>query len=192
MGRTVEYVYRSLLRDGIARSATSSSHDRSLSRRCRMSLLDASIERSRRRSDVERLGGHRGRRRRIVKGSDLAGTIARHPMHHLGGFYAEPRPFLPGEFVTTDSGTGLVHMAPDHGEDDFELCKAHRHRAQVRGRGRRPLPRGLGRGCRAPTSARCRSSTPSSTRPTGRSARTCAKRALCSARPPIIDTSYPH
>ncbi|MCP6135040.1 class I tRNA ligase family protein, partial [Klebsiella pneumoniae] len=23
------------------------------------------------------------------------------------------------------AGTGLVHMAPDHGEDDFELCKAH-------------------------------------------------------------------
>ena len=59
------------------------------------------------------------------KGSDLAGTIARHPMHHLGGFYAKPRPFLPGDFVTTDSGTGLVHMAPDHGEDDFDLCKAH-------------------------------------------------------------------
>ncbi|MBW0144350.1 isoleucine--tRNA ligase [Sphingomicrobium clamense] len=58
-------------------------------------------------------------------GSDLAGTVARHPMHHLGGFYAEPRPFLPGEFVTTDSGTGLVHMAPDHGEDDFELCRQH-------------------------------------------------------------------
>ena len=55
----------------------------------------------------------------------LAGTVARHPMHHLGGFFARPRPFLPGEFVTTDSGTGLVHMAPDHGEDDFELCKAH-------------------------------------------------------------------
>ena len=59
------------------------------------------------------------------KGSDLAGTVARHPMHHLGGFFAEPRPLLPGDFVTTDSGTGLVHMAPDHGEDDFELCKAH-------------------------------------------------------------------
>ena len=59
------------------------------------------------------------------KGSDLAGTIARHPMHHLGGFFAKPRPFLPGDFVTTDSGTGLVHMAPDHGEDDFDLCKAH-------------------------------------------------------------------
>ncbi len=57
-------------------------------------------------------------------GSDLAGTVARHPMHHLGGFFAKPRPFLPGEFVTTDQGTGLVHMAPDHGEDDFLLCKA--------------------------------------------------------------------
>ncbi|KPL69008.1 isoleucine--tRNA ligase [Erythrobacter sp. SG61-1L] len=59
------------------------------------------------------------------KGSDLAGTVARHPMHQLGGFFAEPRPFLSGDFVTTESGTGLVHMAPDHGEDDFDLCKAH-------------------------------------------------------------------
>ncbi len=40
-------------------------------------------------------------------------------------FFERPRPFLPGDFVTTDSGTGLVHMAPDHGEDDFDLCKAH-------------------------------------------------------------------
>ena len=60
-----------------------------------------------------------------VKGSQLAGAVARHPMHHLGGFFERPRPFLPGDFVTTDAGTGLVHMAPDHGEDDFELCKAH-------------------------------------------------------------------
>ncbi|WP_057882323.1 isoleucine--tRNA ligase [Tsuneonella troitsensis] len=60
-----------------------------------------------------------------IQGSAVSGTIARHPMHHLGGFFAEPRPFLPGEFVTTDTGTGLVHMAPDHGEDDFELCKAN-------------------------------------------------------------------
>ncbi len=59
------------------------------------------------------------------KGSQLAGTIARHPMHKLGGFFAKPRPFLPGDFVTTDTGTGLVHMAPDHGEDDFLLCKEH-------------------------------------------------------------------
>ncbi|AYJ86655.1 isoleucine--tRNA ligase [Sphingomonas paeninsulae] len=59
------------------------------------------------------------------KGSQLAGTIARHPMHHLGGFFARPRPFLAGDFVTTETGTGLVHMSPDHGEDDFLLCKAN-------------------------------------------------------------------
>jgi len=60
-----------------------------------------------------------------VPGATLAGTVARHPMHAKGGFFAKPRPFLPGDFVTTDTGTGLVHMAPDHGEDDFLLCKAH-------------------------------------------------------------------
>ena len=62
---------------------------------------------------------------KTVKGSELAGTLARHPMHALGGFFAEPRPLLAGDFVTTESGTGLVHMAPDHGEDDFLLCKAN-------------------------------------------------------------------
>jgi len=61
----------------------------------------------------------------LVSDADLAGTIARHPMHHLGGFFARPRPFLAGDFVTTEQGTGLVHMAPDHGEDDFLLCKAN-------------------------------------------------------------------
>ncbi|WP_343525819.1 isoleucine--tRNA ligase [Sphingomonas sp.] len=61
----------------------------------------------------------------LVKGPVLEGATARHPMHALGGFFAKPRPFLAGEFVTTDAGTGLVHMAPDHGEDDFLLCKAH-------------------------------------------------------------------
>ncbi|WP_313538749.1 isoleucine--tRNA ligase [Sphingomonas sp.] len=60
-----------------------------------------------------------------IQGSKLDGAVARHPMHALGGFFAKPRPFLPGDFVTTDAGTGLVHMAPDHGEDDFLLCKAH-------------------------------------------------------------------
>jgi isoleucyl-tRNA synthetase len=69
--------------------------------------------------------GHRLVPMQAVRGSALAGAIARHPLHHLGGFFAEPRPLLPGDFVTTDAGTGLVHMAPDHGEDDFYLCKSH-------------------------------------------------------------------
>ncbi|WP_370178930.1 isoleucine--tRNA ligase [Alteriqipengyuania sp.] len=65
------------------------------------------------------LKGHDG----VTIGSDLAGTKVRHPMHHLGGFYETLRPMLAGDFVTTDSGTGLVHMSPDHGEDDFYLCR---------------------------------------------------------------------
>ncbi len=64
------------------------------------------------------------RRGTVIKGSDLAGTVARHPMHHLGGFFARPRLFLPADHVTTEAGTGLVHMAPDHGEEDFLVCKA--------------------------------------------------------------------
>ncbi|HVH37896.1 MAG TPA: isoleucine--tRNA ligase, partial [Sphingomicrobium sp.] len=58
-------------------------------------------------------------------GEQLRGATADHPMSDVGGFFAKPRPLLAGAFVTTDQGTGLVHMAPDHGEDDFELCKAH-------------------------------------------------------------------
>ena len=66
---------------------------------------------------------------KTVAGSDLAGTLVRHPMakeHFYSAFYTRLRPMLDGsDFVTTESGTGLVHMAPDHGEDDFALCKAH-------------------------------------------------------------------
>jgi len=58
-----------------------------------------------------------------LTGKQLAGAAARHPMHHLGGFFAKPRPFIPAPHVTTDAGTGLVHMAPDHGEEDFFACK---------------------------------------------------------------------
>ena len=61
--------------------------------------------------------------RNRFKGTDLAGAITRHPMHALGGFFARPRPLLPADHVTTDAGTGLVHMAPDHGEEDFLACK---------------------------------------------------------------------
>jgi isoleucyl-tRNA synthetase len=60
-----------------------------------------------------------------VRGADIEGATVAHPMRQLGGFYQNERPVLAGDFVTTDSGTGLVHMAPDHGEDDFDLCKAN-------------------------------------------------------------------
>ncbi|MBN9788270.1 isoleucine--tRNA ligase [Pseudonocardia sp. TMWB2A] len=59
------------------------------------------------------------------EGEGLNSPATIHPDSPLAEFFLRPRPFLPGDFVTTDSGTGLVHMAPDHGEDDFDLCKAH-------------------------------------------------------------------
>ena len=34
-------------------------------------------------------------------------------------------PLLLGDFVTTEAGTGLVHIAPNAGEDDFDLGREH-------------------------------------------------------------------
>jgi isoleucyl-tRNA synthetase len=53
------------------------------------------------------------------KGSVLAGTILHHPLHGKG--YEFDVPMLAGDFVTTDAGTGFVHIAPGHGEDDYHL-----------------------------------------------------------------------
>ena len=56
-------------------------------------------------------------------GAALAGTIVAHPWRGQG--YDFEMPLLAGDFVTTEQGTGFVHMAPAHGEDDFSLCRAH-------------------------------------------------------------------
>ena len=54
-----------------------------------------------------------------VNGETLSGTICNHPWHGLG--YDFPVPMVPGEHVTTDAGTGLVHTAPGHGIEDFSV-----------------------------------------------------------------------
>jgi isoleucyl-tRNA synthetase len=51
------------------------------------------------------------------------GLICRHPLHGYG--YDFDVPLLPGEHVTADTGTGFVHTAPGHGEEDFNLGRAH-------------------------------------------------------------------
>ncbi|NYZ16240.1 isoleucine--tRNA ligase [Azospirillum sp. RWY-5-1] len=56
-------------------------------------------------------------------GAKLNGTLCRHPLFGKG--YDFRVPMLPGEFVTTEAGTGFVHIAPGHGEDDFHLGMAH-------------------------------------------------------------------
>jgi isoleucyl-tRNA synthetase len=65
---------------------------------------------------------------RVLKGAELAGAVAAHPLRDWQGApggYGFPVPLLPGDFVTAEAGTGFVHIAPSHGEDDFELGRAH-------------------------------------------------------------------
>ncbi|MFD2264059.1 isoleucine--tRNA ligase [Lacibacterium aquatile] len=52
-------------------------------------------------------------------GAALEGVIAAHPLRGQG--YDYDVPLLPGDHVTADAGTGLVHTAPGHGEDDFDI-----------------------------------------------------------------------
>ncbi len=52
------------------------------------------------------------------------GTTCAHPL--AGNGYDFKVPLLPGEHVTADAGTGFVHTAPGHGEEDFELGQRHR------------------------------------------------------------------
>src|SRR6267143_1598589 len=56
-------------------------------------------------------------------GEVLAGAIAAHPLR--GRVYDFDVPLLAAGFVEADQGTGLVHIAPGHGADDFELGQAN-------------------------------------------------------------------
>lgn len=51
----------------------------------------------------------------VMKGKDLAGVVCRHP------FYDRESPVVFGDHVTLDAGTGCVHTAPGHGEEDFAI-----------------------------------------------------------------------
>ncbi|HEX5078635.1 MAG TPA: isoleucine--tRNA ligase [Geminicoccaceae bacterium] len=65
----------------------------------------------------------RGRVVGELKGAELAGSVLHHPLYGRG--YELEAPLLVADFVTTDQGTGLVHIAPSHGADDFELGARH-------------------------------------------------------------------
>jgi len=58
-----------------------------------------------------------------IKGKDFHGTICSHPFESLG--YQYEVPMLEANFVTLEQGTGIVHCAPSHGPDDFNLCLKH-------------------------------------------------------------------
>jgi isoleucyl-tRNA synthetase len=52
-------------------------------------------------------------------GSKLEGLTAQHP------FLPRTSRILTADFVTMDTGTGCVHIAPGHGEDDYSLGRKH-------------------------------------------------------------------
>jgi len=58
-----------------------------------------------------------------IKGKEFKNTICNHPFLGLG--YDNDIPMLEARFVTTEQGTGIVHCAPSHGPDDFNLCLSH-------------------------------------------------------------------
>ena len=57
---------------------------------------------------------------KTFKGSEFKETICSHPFSKLGFDYDVP--MLDAQFVNLEQGTGIVHCAPSHGPDDFNLC----------------------------------------------------------------------
>ena len=62
---------------------------------------------------LARFGADAPRRLAEFTGEALAGLRLRHP------FYAREVPLINADFVTLEAGTGAVHIAPGHGQDDF-------------------------------------------------------------------------
>lgn len=59
-----------------------------------------------------------------VSAADLKGMVLAHPFRGVEGGAGEwdyDVPMLPGDHVTDDAGTGFVHTAPSHGDDDYQL-----------------------------------------------------------------------
>lgn len=54
-----------------------------------------------------------------VKGSDLERVLAKHPLYDRDSLV------MLGDHVTAEAGTGCVHTAPGHGEDDFYVSKQY-------------------------------------------------------------------
>ena len=57
---------------------------------------------------------------KTFKGSEFEGTVCSHPFVKMNFNYDVP--MLDAQFVNLEQGTGIVHCAPSHGPDDFNLC----------------------------------------------------------------------
>ncbi|PUB09879.1 isoleucine--tRNA ligase [Yoonia sediminilitoris] len=56
-----------------------------------------------------------------VPADQLAGLVCAHPLAGADPEWDFDVPLLPGDHVTSDAGTGLVHTAPSHGDDDYAI-----------------------------------------------------------------------
>jgi isoleucyl-tRNA synthetase len=55
----------------------------------------------------------------LIKGKEFEGVICKHPL------FDRESPVILGDHVTTDAGTGAVHTAPGHGQEDFMVGKEY-------------------------------------------------------------------
>ena len=60
-----------------------------------------------------------------VPGQALGELRFRHPLYAVDPGYARTAPIYFADYVTLDTGTGVVHSAPAYGVEDFISCKAH-------------------------------------------------------------------
>jgi isoleucyl-tRNA synthetase len=60
-----------------------------------------------------------------AKGAALNGIRFKHPLAATDAGYDRLSPVYLGDYVTLDTGTGIVHSAPAYGVEDFNSCKAH-------------------------------------------------------------------
>ncbi|TWG85782.1 isoleucyl-tRNA synthetase [Cupriavidus gilardii J11] len=58
-------------------------------------------------------------------GAALSEVRFHHPLAKMDAGYDRLSPVYLGDYVTTDTGTGIVHSAPAYGIEDFQSCKAH-------------------------------------------------------------------
>ncbi|WP_431302368.1 isoleucine--tRNA ligase [Sediminicoccus sp. BL-A-41-H5] len=58
-------------------------------------------------------------------GTAFEGAACAAPLRGHAGAYNHEALMLAGDYVTDDAGTGIVHIAPSHGEEDFALVVAH-------------------------------------------------------------------
>ena len=56
----------------------------------------------------------------VIHGSELIGVLYRHPAFIDD---SHERRLVHADFVSADSGSGLVHVAPGHGMEDYKLCQ---------------------------------------------------------------------